>query len=82
MSNFIKYYDSFYIEALKSNISHQLAAGIIIDGKLVNKPYCNTNRNYCRGVVCGSVHAEANALLHHFGKNLRFDKGSNRWCLK
>lgn len=76
----LKYYSSFYNEAIKSELTHRLAAGIIVERKLVSKPYCNTNRNYYRGVVCGSIHAEANALLHYFGKNLQFDKVKKRWC--
>lgn len=82
MTDFIsKYYSSFYDEASKSTLAHQLAAGILLERKLVNKPCCNTNRNYCRGLVCGSIHAEVNAILHHFGKNLQFDRVKKRWCL-
>jgi hypothetical protein len=67
--------------ALKSDMCHQLAAGVIVDRKLMTKPCCNINRNYCRGNVCGSIHAEVNALLHYYGRDLQFDKHKNRWCL-
>ena len=68
-------------EALQSDMCHQLAACVIVDRKLMTKPCCNINRNYCRGNVCGSIHAEANALLHYYGRNLQFDKHKKRWCL-
>ena len=68
-------------EALKSDMCHQLAAGVIVERKLMTKPCCNINRNYCRGNVCGSIHAEANALLHYYGRGLQFDKHKKRWCL-
>jgi deoxycytidylate deaminase len=82
MNNFIiKLYSILKDKALESNMTHQLAAGIIIEKKLVNKPCCNINRNYCRGNVCGSIHAEANALLNYYGRNLQFDKHKKRWYL-
>jgi hypothetical protein len=67
--------------AMKSNMCHQLAACVIIERKLMTKPCCNINRNYCRGNVCGSIHAEANALLNYYGRDLQFDKHKNRWYL-
>jgi len=82
MNNFIiKLYSILKDKALESDMSHQLAAGIIIEKKLVSKPCCNVNRNYCRRNVCGSIHAEANALLNYYGRNLQFDKQKNRWYL-
>jgi len=69
-------------EALESNMCHQLAAGVIVERKLMTKPCCNINRNYCRGNVCGSIHAETNALLHYYGRDLQFDKYKKRWYLK
>jgi hypothetical protein len=68
-------------EALESNMCHQLAAGVIVEKKLMTKPCCNINRNYCRGNVFGSIHAEANALLRYYGRDLQFDKHKKRWCL-
>lgn len=68
-------------EALKSNMCHQLAACVIIEGKIINKPYCNCDRNYCRGNIGGSIHAEANALLHYYGRNLKFNKYKKKWYL-
>ena len=83
MNNLIlKIYTLMKNEALESNMCHQLAAGIIVERKLITKPCCNINRNYCRGNVCGSIHAEANALLHYYGRDLQFDKYQKRWYLK
>jgi hypothetical protein len=80
--NFInKFYSKFFNEASKSDINYQLAAGILKNKKLVTKPCCNQNRNYCRGKLCSSIHAEANAILHYYGKNLKFDPIKNRWYL-
>ena len=80
-NSILKLYPILKDEALQSNMNQQLAAGVIVERKLMTKPCCNINRNYCRGNVCGSIHAETNALLHYYGRNLQFDKHKNRWCL-
>jgi deoxycytidylate deaminase len=79
---FEKFYPNFYQEAIKSTVSTKLAAGILKGKKIVGKICCNTNRNLCRGIFCGSVHAEANALLNYFGKSLQFDSVTYKWCIK
>jgi hypothetical protein len=76
-----KCYPSFFNVARKSTISYPLAAAVMIDGKPATSPCCNIQRNYCRGFVCGSLHAEANALRIYFGKQLKFDPRANRWYL-
>jgi len=82
MNNLIfKLYPIMKDKALQSNMSNQLSAVIIIKKKIITKPCCNINRNYCRGNVCGSIHAEANALLNYYGRKLQFDKYKNRWYL-
>ncbi len=82
MNNFIlKLYPLLKDKALQSNMCHQLAAGVIVEKKLMTKPCCNNNRNYCRGNLCGSIHAEANALLNYYGRNLQFDRHKRRWYL-
>lgn len=72
----------FFNEAIKSDIDYHLAAGILCNKKLISVPCCNINRNYCRGNICSSLHAEANALLTYYGKDLQFDTKKKRWCLK
>ena len=76
-----KCYPSFLNIANQSTISYQLAAAVMIDGKIVTNPCCNSERNYCRGFICGSLHAEANALRVYFGKELKFDQSKNKWYL-
>jgi hypothetical protein len=68
-------------EAQKSPIQFQLCAAILKDKKMVGKPCCNTSNKLVRGMICGSVHAEANAIISYFGKDLRFDNSKKRWCL-
>ena len=78
---FNKYYSILCQEASKSEISSKLAACILKDKKMVSKARCNTSRNFCRGLECGSLHAEANAILTYFGKSLQFDPYIKRWYL-
>lgn len=71
--------NKLYTEASKSLIDQQLAAAIIKGGKMVSKPCCNSPRNTCRGHCCGSLHAEAHAILSYYGKSLSFDR-KRGWC--
>lgn len=80
-NSILKLYPILKEKALQSNMYHQLAACVIIERKLMTEPCCNINRNYCRGNICGSIHAELNALLHYYGKNLQFDRNRKRWYL-
>ena len=86
MSSSCKVFNKFYPvlchEALKSDISSKLAAGVLKGKKMVSKACCNTNRNFCRGTICGSLHAEANALLTYLGQSLQFDAMNKRWYLQ
>ena len=66
-------------QASKSHIDQQLSAAIMKSNKLVSKPLCNAPRNTCRGAKFGSLHAETNAILNYFGKNLSFDRKKG-WC--
>jgi hypothetical protein len=79
---FNKFYSLFCQEAQSSNINCKLAAGVLKGQKLVSKVCCNTNRNFYRGIVCGSLHAEAHALLNYFGRSLQFDLPNRKWCLQ
>lgn len=82
MNNLIsRFYQDFRNVAQKSDICYQLAAGVLHDKRLVTKPCCNVTRNFCRGNFCESVHAEANALLNYYGKNLQYDHAKNKWLL-
>jgi len=81
MSFINKYYSELVNEANKSPLEQQLAAGILKDKKLVSKICCNSNKTFCRGELCGSLHAEARVLLNHFNRSLQFNKSKNKWCL-
>ena len=59
-------------QASKSNNKYQLAAALIKGQKFVSRPCGNTHRNMCRGYACGSLHAEAHAILDYFGKDLQY----------
>jgi deoxycytidylate deaminase len=75
------YINNLINEAQKSTIQSQLAAGILKNHRMITKPCCNIERNMCRGCKCTSIHAEANAILNYFGKNLQFDNIKNQWCI-
>lgn len=81
MSIFRRYYSELVQEAYKSPICNKLAACILKDKKMIGRICCNTDRNFCRGNECGSLHAEAHALLNYFGKSLQFDRFKNKWYL-
>lgn len=67
-------------EASKSTINSQLAAALFKGQKMISsQPRANTNRNVCRGHNCGSLHAEAHAIIDHFGKDLTFNPNIG-WC--
>lgn len=66
-------------EAQKSLIDQQLSAVILKGTKMVSKPLCNSQRNTCRGSSCGSLHAEANAIINYFGPALIFNRNKG-WC--
>lgn len=59
-------------EASHSTINSQLAAALLKGQKMISRPCSNTSRNMCRGQTCGSLHAEAHAILDYFGKDLTF----------
>lgn len=65
-----KFYSRMKDEASKSPMQYQLCAAIMKNKKMIGRPYCNTNTNtnQLNNKLCGSIHAEANAILHFFGK--------------
>jgi deoxycytidylate deaminase len=71
-NKFISIFPRLIQEALQSQIRCQLAAALIKGQKLISKPCSNINRNICRGHACGSLHAEAHAILDYFGKSLTY----------
>jgi hypothetical protein len=67
--------------ALDSNIQIKLSACLIKGKKMICKPCSNLDRSWYRGINYGSLHAEAHAIMVHYGKNLLYDKMKKRWCL-
>ena len=53
-----------------SDITIKLAATLLSGSKIIGRPMCNTNRTYCRGKICPSMHAEAAAIRQFYGKSL------------
>jgi len=78
-NNFTNIIPSLITKAKTSTINHQLAAALIKGIKMVSSPCANIERNRCRGQQCGSLHAEAHAILTHFGRDLSFSEKLG-WC--
>ena len=68
-----KILDRLLNAAMTSNIhDFKLAAGVLVGSKLLT-PCCeNQMRGFCRNHPCGSLHAEAHAILYYFGKYLAY----------
>ena len=64
-----------------SSIDKQLSAGVLRSSKLITKPCCNISRNKCRGEFISSLHAEANAIINYYGKDISYD-GTKWRCVK
>jgi hypothetical protein len=65
--------------ASTSTINSKLAAVIVKGNKMLSRPCPNTERNTCRGLVCGSLHAEAHAILNYYGRELSHSPKLG-WC--
>lgn len=84
MPNFNTIFPSLVTKASSSPINMKLSA-VIIKGNRMVSPICtNTERNICRRRLCGSLHAEATAILSYYGKNLSYSQkeGWKLSCLK
>lgn len=71
-NKFIEILPRLIEEASKGQNKYQLAAALIKGQKFLSKPCANSARNMCRGHACGSLHAEAHAILDYFGKDLMY----------
>ena len=56
--------------AKDSDITIKLAATLLNGSKIIGRPMCNSNRTYCRGKICPSMHAESAAIRQFYGKSL------------
>ena len=64
--------------AATSDINFQLSAALIKGHKFITTACPNLQKNSCKG-NCGSLHAEANAILTHYRKDLFFTDKLG-WC--
>jgi hypothetical protein len=70
-------------EASNSNIGMKLAAVIIKGKNPISNIYINTQKNTCCGKNCGSLHAEANAIINYYGEDVLHPKNKQcRHCKK
>lgn len=72
------FYNALSSVALTSDIEQKLAASVYKAGKIIN-PCPNSSRNVYRGMTCGSLHAEANAILSYYPKDLTWTP-ERGWC--
>jgi deoxycytidylate deaminase len=73
MTNEIKFNNILpylYSEAKNSPLASQLAAVLIKNGKMVSQPSMNNLRSTFRGKPYGSIHAEMNAIISYYGKDI------------
>ena len=70
-NNIIRNTDNLIEIAKTGDMKYRLAA-TLYNGKPVGKPCVNTERNYCRGHICPSLHAEAKSILDYYGKDLTY----------
>ena len=73
------FYNQLAHIAMSSDIEQKLAAGIVKAGKIQGNPCPNSSRNVFRGMTCGSLHAEANAILSYYPKDLTWTQ-ERGWC--
>jgi hypothetical protein len=62
------------IDNIKNNqyIKIGVAAVLLHGTKPIGDVCNNTTRNYFRGTICPSLHAEANAVMTYFGKHISY----------
>jgi len=74
------------IDTIQNNkaINIGISATMMYGTKPIGDICSNIDRNYCRGMVCPSMHAEVNAVKSYFGKSIRYSPahGWKMWCLK
>jgi hypothetical protein len=60
-----------------------MAAVLMRGTKPVGNICNNCQRNYCRGKVCPSIHAEACTIISYYGKDINYSGARwHRQCLK
>jgi hypothetical protein len=69
---------SLVANAYTSDVDFLLSAAVIKGSKFITPACPNLRKNFCKG-NCTSLHAEANAIMTHYGKNLFFSEKLG-WC--
>jgi hypothetical protein len=77
-SRFKSMIPSLVASATTSDINFQLSAAIIRGSKFITPACANVQKNSCKG-NCGSLHAEAHAILTHYRKDLSYSDKLG-WC--
>ncbi len=74
------------VENIKNNTTVNIGiAAIMMQGMKPIGDVCgNHDRNYCRGMVCPSTHAEVNAVTSYLGKHISYSPkhGWQTWRIK
>lgn len=74
------------IENIKNNknINIGISAVMLLGSTPTGNICSNIDRNYCRGMVCPSMHAEVNAVKSYFGKDIQYSQkhGWFKWSIK
>jgi hypothetical protein len=67
-------YSKLVEAALSSPLQHRISACLMHHNKMIGSPMSNTARNYIRGSVSGSLHAETRAILTYYGNLINWDQ--------
>tara|TARA_B100001093_G_C26589584_1_gene910898 strand:- start:204 stop:899 length:696 start_codon:yes stop_codon:yes gene_type:complete len=59
-------------QAKESNLQQRLAAAIVVNNKVLSNSFCNVDRNFCRGHIIPSLHAEQRAILSYYGLKVNY----------
>lgn len=78
---FDKVYSKLKEGAINSPIVYKHCAAILKHRKIMGKPCCNNYGCVHSDCSLGSVHAEANAILSYFGKDIYFDYKIQKWAI-
>lgn len=76
---FDKVYSKLKDEAFKSPLNHQHCAAILKNKKIIGNPCSNHYGDIRSESTLGSMHAETNAIISFFGKDLHYEHKSEKW---
>lgn len=73
MPNYNSLISNLTEQAMNSPLQQQLAATVTKNSKITNG-VCNTERNFARGQLIPSLHAEQRAILSYYGLKVNYNK--------